>query len=585
MYSIKCDDHVIYDPRASQLKVLSAKCSAKVNSAGGASFTILSDHPHYDDLKKLKSVIEFQQDGATIFRGRMTDDSRSFHKQLVVQAEGVLACTNDTIIPPFTFPEGFPDAPTASDEENAVEYFLNWVIGKHNEHVQDWQKLKLGTVTVRDPNNVITRSSENYASTWEILKSKLFDSELGGYLYVRYEADGNYVDYVESFRLTNLQRITLTDNVLDIVTDSDCNATYTAILPLGATVDEDWDGDFVVVEGATKRKLTLRKLPDGDLTDDLVKSGEYIYSRSGVAQYGWICMPIAESTWDDVTLAENLQKNAITALAGGLMLARTITIKAVDLHLADEDVPTIKVFRNIILDIPTHGINNETLPLTELETDILNPQNTVITLGETVRSMTDINQQDRQDAQNQIEKVEDALKDVNNNNEEIEQIQDDLVNVSERIYTQSTQVISDCESIILGALESYVQTGDYEQYKKTVSSRLSALADEIVIQFNEVTESINTVKGDLKAEITDRQKRITFSEDGISIGAGENAMQLKLDNDKISFMKNNQEFGWWDGNNFHTGNVKIGVNERAQFGAFAFVPRTDGSLMFLKVGG
>ena len=43
-------------------------------------------------------------------------------------------------------------------------------------------------------------------------------------------------------------------------------------------------------------------------------------------------------------------------------------------------------------------------------------------------------------------------------------------------------------------------------------------------------------------------------------------------------------FGWWDGVDFHTGNIIVKVEERAQFGNFAFIPRSDGSLMFLKVG-
>ena len=62
-------------------------------------------------------------------------------------------------------------------------------------------------------------------------------------------------------------------------------------------------------------------------------------------------------------------------------------------------------------------------------------------------------------------------------------------------------------------------------------------------------------------------------------------MTLELDNDMIKFKKNGVQFGWWDGVDFHTGNIVVEVNERAQFGNFAFVPRSDGSLMFLKVGG
>ena len=47
--------------------------------------------------------------------------------------------------------------------------------------------------------------------------------------------------------------------------------------------------------------------------------------------------------------------------------------------------------------------------------------------------------------------------------------------------------------------------------------------------------------------------------------------------------KNGEQFGYWDGNDFYTGNLVVRTNERAQFGKYAYVPRSDGSLMFLKV--
>ena len=73
--------------------------------------------------------------------------------------------------------------------------------------------------------------------------------------------------------------------------------------------------------------------------------------------------------------------------------------------------------------------------------------------------------------------------------------------------------------------------------------------------------------------------------DGLAIKAGEGTMSLRIDNDLIIFEKNGQQFGHWDGVDFHTGNIVIEVTERAQFGNFAFVPRSNGSLSFLKVGG
>lgn len=371
MYQVMCGGLPLYDPRDDELVLLNPRCKLAVNTVGEGSFTILPNHPNYGILKKLKSIVEVWQDDQTIFRGRMTNDSRDFYNQLDVDLEGVLGFANDSIIPPFNFPDDFSGATSA---ENIVEYFLGWILEQHNGQVEDWQQLKLGVVTVSDPNNYITRSNESYASTWETLKTKLFESTLGGYLCIRYEADGNYVDYLESFTETNSQYITFGENLLDITSDSDASETYSAILPIG------------------KDGLTISSLTDGELDDDLVKWGNFIYSKSAVEEHGWICVPVDESTWDDVTTVAALKSNAMAYLSGTAMLySSTITIKAVDLYFTDAQIESFRIYRNILVNSPAHGVVNTSYPLTQLDIDLVNPQNTTITIGDTVRTLVDIN--------------------------------------------------------------------------------------------------------------------------------------------------------------------------------------------------
>lgn len=563
MYQIKCDQYTLYDPRDDDLVLLNPRCKLEVNTVGEGSFTILPSHPYYDKLHKLKSIFEIQHDGQVIFRGRMTTDSRDFYNRLDVDLEGVLAFANDTIIPPFSFPRDFPDASSA---ENIVEYFLQWILDQHNAQAEGWQQLKLGHVTVTDPNNYVARSSDKYASTWETLKSKLFDSALGGFLLIRYEPDGNYVDYVSGFELTNTQRITFAENLLDITQESDANETYSAILPLGAELGEEDE----------KYTLTLESLPDGDLTDDLVKEGKFIYSKSALNAYGWICVPVEDSTWSDVTVVNNLKKKAMEYLTGtGMLLSGTITIKAVDLSFTDDQIQSFRIYRNILVNSPVHGVSNASYQLTKLEIDILNPQNTVITIGNTVRTLIDINKQQQSSQASQNESVI----------YEVRETKSELVELQNQMLIQNTQVINDCNKIILSALESYVETSNYEEFKNTVSTQLQILSDEIVMNFTTTTEHITNVDGDLQGKFTEIYKYIRFADGNITLGSNENAITLTIENDMIVFKKNGFQFGWWDGVDFHTGNIVVEVNERAQFGNFAFVPRSDGSLMFLKVGG
>lgn len=564
MYQIKCDDYILYDPRLDELRVLNPKCKLETNTIGEGSFTILKSHPYYDKLKKLKSIFEIKQNNQVIFRGRMTNDSKDFQNRLSVDLEGVLGFANDSLIEPFNFPADFPDAEQST---NVIEYFFDWILGQHNAQVESWKQLKPGIVTVIDPNNYITRSSSNYSTTWDTLKTKLIDS-LGGYLLIRYESDGNYVDYVKDFTLANTQPVTFGKNLLDITSESDANSTYSAILPMGAEMGE----------GENKQRLTLIDLPDGDLTTDLVKVGKYIYSKSARETYGWICVPPADSVWDDVTIATNLRTKAVEYLSGSAMFfSGTITIKAVDLSFTDDQIQSFRVGRNVMVNSPQHGVSDEVYQLTKLDIDIFNPQNTTITIGKSIRTLVDINKQ-QQDTT--IGRIENAEKDINENRAEVSYIKDQMI-------IQSTQIINDCERIIMSALDSYVETSNYEEFKQTVTSQLSVMADEIAMNFTTTTEQITDVNGDLQEKFTQLYKFIKFSgETAITIGSGDSLITLEIDNETgIVFKKNGVQFGHWDGENFYTGNIIIAVNERAQFGNFAFVPRTDGSLSFLKVGG
>lgn len=153
---------------------------------------------------------------------------------------------------------------------------------------------------------------------------------------------------------------------------------------------------------------------------------------------------------------------------------------------------------------------------------------------------------------------------------------------------QVTSLTRDTERIVMAALESYTKTGDLETLEQTVQSELSVMAEKISMNFETTTKQITDVNGDLQTIEETLQKHFDFTADGLVIKAGEDSMSLLLDNDIIHFMKNGQEFGWWDGVNFHTGNIYVGVEEVAQFGNYGFVPFDDGEtdgLDLVRVGG
>lgn len=584
MYKIKCDEYPLLDVRDERLILVNPKAKLETNTVGEGSFTIYKNHPYYGELKTKKSIFEISDDIGVLFRGRMTEQTRDFYNGKAVDLEGAMAFFNDSIVPPYNFPDDFlgnDDYIAESESGNVVKFFLKWLVDNHNGQVEDFQKLKLGDVTVSDPNNYITRSDTNISKTWDVLKSKLFESALGGHLCIRYEDDGNYIDYLSEFTLTNTQEINFGKNLLDLKQIEDASQTYSAIVPFGAEIDVETDESDDYGNPITyKKKLTLESIEDGAVTDDIFKitmeNGLHaLYSKEAVEKYGWICAPVSESTWSDVTEERNLLSKGTEWLrTQGVMSSDTVEITAADLNFTDEEIQSFRIYRNVIVKSEPHGLV-DSYQLTRLDLDLLNPQNTKITVGETKLTLTDQNRQEHSD---NIEKVEEVKKDVEENRTETTEVKNQML-------IQATTLINTCENLILSAMETFIETGDFSELKQTVESQLKLMSEQMELKFTETTTQVKNVNGDLQETITTLSKYFDFSlENGLIIKVGGGQMELQLDNDIISFKKNGHQFGWWDGVDFHTGNIVVEVSERAQFGNFAFVPRSDGSFSFLKVG-
>lgn len=561
MYQLFFNGLPIYDPRGTDLGLIirDPDCHLAVGEAGALSFIIDPDHPYAQELTKLKGVLELRADNRTIYKGRIYKDTQDFNKSRLIETEGMLACLNDSLIAPYNFPDDYLDDPaylTAASSGNVIRFFLERLLAEHNSQVSQSQRIQLGDVTVVDPNNYISRASSEYLTGMETLKKKILEP-LGGYLLADYSGETTVIHYYEDLPLTNTQTVEFGENLLDLETILDSTKTYTAILPIGA-------------EG-----LTIESLPDGEITPGYVKQGKIIYSRDTEDQYGGLRITHLME-WEDVTLAENLQRKALVALSTeGVTLSQTIQVKAADLSGAEDTaVAKFVVGRYVEFRSTPHGFS-AAYPLMELEPDILDPGNTEIVMGATVRTASDLSNSNQNAVQEQLGQLHTNLNQQKNEINE-------LASISQ---SQITAVIQTAESIVLSALDSYVRTSNFEEYKSTVESQFEVMADEISLRFTEMVEQVQTVDGDLQKTVETLEKHFEFGIDGLGIKAGENSMTLTLDNDLILFKKNGQQFGWWDGVDFHTGNIVINVNERAQFGNFAFVPRSNNSLSFLKVGG
>lgn len=554
MYQLLFNGFPIYDPRDEDLclSFRSPDVHLAVGEAGSVSFTIDHDHPNAAQLTRLNGTLELRDGATSIFKGRIKKDTRDLYLSRQIEAEGLLACLNDSVIPPFDFPGDFVEDAAyqeAAANGNVVKFLLGWFLDQHNSQVRPAQQIQLGEVTVTDPNNYISRASSEYLTTMEAVRKKLEDL-LGGYLLADYSGEVTKLHYYADLPLTNIQTVEFGENLRDLVSLLDAADTYTAILPIGAS------------------GLTIESLADREISPGFIKEGRIIYSVQAEESHG--CRITRTVKWDDVTEVDNLQTKALARIqTEDGTAAQTITVKAAD--LGDSH---FVVGRYVKLQSTPHGFS-AMWPLMVLDPDILDPGNTDITLGATIKAASDIAHSNQSSTQEKLDKHQLQLN----------QQMDALTQQAASTLEQITTAIQTSEQIMLSALERYVETENFEEYQLTVKSQMTLLSDQLSLNFTELTTQIVNVNGDLKQTQELIEKYFEFSADGLTINAGENAMSLKLDNGLISFQKNGVQFGWWDGIDFHTGNIVVEVNERAQFGNFAAIPRARGNLSWLKVKG
>ncbi len=161
-YKIFCDDYILYDSQLNEFQLSNPVLKQELNSVSELSFKIHPNHLYFNNISKLSSVITAYRNDKLIFKGRVISSELGFHNEKKVICEGTLAFLLDTIIRPFDFPNDEQFSDLDYDHDNVIEYFLNWVLTCHNSQAKDFQKIRLGNVTVTDPNNYLSRSSIEY---------------------------------------------------------------------------------------------------------------------------------------------------------------------------------------------------------------------------------------------------------------------------------------------------------------------------------------------------------------------------------------------------------------------------------------
>lgn len=543
MYKVYCDDYLIYDTKVESLKIFSAKLELELNKTGSFDFSIFPSHPYFDKLKRLKSIITVYQDDYLLFRGRILNDEQGFYNEKQVSCEGELAFLLDSVQRPYDFLSG--------DNYTTVEKLFAFYINNHNSQVDEAHKFKVGNITVEDPNNYVVRSDSQYLTTWESINQKLINS-YGGYLWVRHEADGNYIDYLADFDTVSSQTVEFGKNLLSLNKITKGEDIATAIIPLGAKLQDEEGND-------TEFRLTISDINEGV---------DYVYNEEAVNEYGWIFKTVI---LDDVTVPANLKRKAEEYLSDAMNLVVTIELDAVDLSMMNTEISAFKMGNYIRVITSPHSLNSSFL-VKKLSIDLLNPQSNKLTLGTTYSTFTEQTSGNNKSVEGLIVQIEKVSADYTLNEAKLNEIQSAIADLTEKMTSEISQM---SEQIILSVDKNVYLKEETNELISYLEILLRQTKNEFQFQLNQVNTSIQDV-----ARFNEISKYLRFENGNIILGNTGNEFTMKIENNKISFLDGNKELAYFKNQRFY---VTDGEFNSFRVGDYAFVPRVNGNLSFKKV--
>lgn len=534
MYRIYADQWLLHDDRLEELRVMSPKLALEVNTTGSLTFSIYPDHIHYSHIAKFKTIITVYQDDALLFRGRVLDDEIGFYNEKQVVCEGQLAFLLDSIQRPYEF-------------TGSVLAYFTMLVNNHNSQVEAVKQFAVGNVTVTDPNDYIVRSNIDHVNTWEEVNKKLLDL-LGGFLQVRFEEGIAYLDYLQDFSTLSTQSVEFGKNLLDLKIISRGEGLATALIPLGAKLKDEEGQD-------TDQRLTIESVNGGV---------DYIFNQDAVDEYGWI---FETAVWDDVTEASNLLAKSQAHLAGLIDSVDLLELSAADLAKIDKTVGSFNLGTYVRVISKPHGID-QLMFVSKLDIDLFNSAGNKLTLGGTSQGFSQVIQaisNEQGTIYQSIEKVaENANKAIHNTEQ----------NLVASIHVSQQNILSTVS-------EQYYLKNETDSLVSEVSSRLEQTAQGFEMQFNEFNADIEALSNGTDAEFELIRKYIRFVDGSILLGEEGNALELKISNDRISFMQSGAEVAYFSDNKLYVTEGHF-INS-LQLGDFAFIPRNNGNLSFKKL--
>lgn len=364
IYKIKLDGKVLYYPGDRQAAVINPELDLQTGYAGELTLKVPPLNPLYREIHNRKSMVSVYRGNTEIFYGEVRTREKDRFKNQPVKATGALSFLADSILPQQEWHDISP--------RDLLDAWLQL----HNNQVEDRKKIYTGVVTIHDSNDSLYRITDR-ENTLEAIRDKLVD-RLGGYLRLRHENDKLYLDWltIQEYGKYCEQPIQFGENLMDYSETMTADDVITALIPLGAAIEQETDENASEFERLEKN-VDITSVNDGK---------DYIYSKEAVENFGWVWRT---EKWDDVSVPANLLKKANEFLTSNQYESLVISLTAVDLSLFGQDYDSFDIGDRVLCNAIPYGMK-KVLPVMEMKIPLQQPDQAQLTLGENLQqSFTD----------------------------------------------------------------------------------------------------------------------------------------------------------------------------------------------------
>lgn len=458
MYLVKIYDRptdlvgtTIHSPYTNGPKLSAGNIQMKLSGIDEFTFIITINNPGYKKIKPIATLIKVFNisKNKVVFEGRIlrptySMQSDGYFSQKYI-CESKLAYLHDSS-------QRFLEIHNTS-----IRDFFALMINRHNNTVEPYKQFKVGKVTVTNTTDNVYRFL-SYDKTYPSIKEKLID-RLGGFLVLRNENDGCYIDYLDTVGSQKTTRISIRKNLKSIVRDIDPTNIITRLVPLGATLNVEGESNV------SSPRITIESVNGGkDYLDDLELQSEF-----GVIE--------GEVTWDDVNLPNILLNRGKDFLKNQKPVVEAYQIDAVDLSTIDLSIDGFRIGDWHFIDNPL-VLPDESLQIIEMNIDLLIPHNSNLIFGDKQKTLTQY-----QSEFNQSQKsIVNLRTTVNQQNKRISTLSSELETTKEAL--QKTQ-----QSL--------------EDFEGNTSEGMVAITDAILSidnAINDLTEIVDGLQGVITIE-------------------------------------------------------------------------------------